>query len=38
MFFVYLALYWARVMEKDLPVALDDIENETYRNHVVKTG
>lgn len=25
-------------MEKDLPVAVEDIENETYRNHVVKSG
>eukprot|EP00903_Cladosiphon_okamuranus_P006613 g6460.t1 len=27
-----------RIMEKDLPVAVEDIENETYRNHVVKSG
>lgn len=25
-------------MEKELPVAVEDIENETYRNHVVKSG
>lgn len=27
-----------RIIEKDLPVAVEDIENETYRNHVVKSG
>ncbi|CAM9482092.1 unnamed protein product [Pylaiella littoralis] len=27
-----------RVMEKDLPVALEEIEDENYRNHVVKSG
>ncbi|CAN0347144.1 unnamed protein product [Ectocarpus sp. 12 AP-2014] len=27
-----------RVVEKDLPVAVEDIENETYRKHVVKSG
>ena len=29
---------WNRIMEKDLPVAVEDIENETYRDHVVKSG
>ncbi|CAM9972615.1 unnamed protein product, partial [Hapterophycus canaliculatus] len=26
------------VIEKDLPVAVEDIENDFYRNHVVKSG
>lgn len=25
-------------MEKDLPVAVEDIENDVYRNRVVKSG
>lgn len=29
---------WSRVLEKDLPVAVEDIEDEFYRNHVVKSG
>ncbi len=28
----------SRVVEKDLPVAVEDIQNETYRDRVVKSG